>query len=279
MMLSSPGIFSIASGRRSLAGIATLLAAVVALLAACSSDDNKYDETRDWSAEKLYSRGKEELLGGDYKKAINYYEKLEARYPYGKLAQQAQLEIGYAYYKDKDVVAALAAADRFIKLHPNHPNVDYAYYLKGLVNFNEDLGLMGNISGQDLSERDPKAARESFEAFKELITRFPDSRYAADSVARMRYLVNAMARNEVGVAEYYLRRQAYIAAVNRSQFVIANYQQSPAVEQALIILVKAYDALGLNELRDDSARLLKLNFPNSQFSLAALHKKAWWQLW
>jgi outer membrane protein assembly factor BamD len=267
------------SGRGSLAGFAAaLLWLVLGLAGGCSTDDNKYDETRDWSAEKLYSRAKEELVGGDYKKAISYYEKLEARYPYGKLAQQAQLEIGYAYFKDKDSVAALAAADRFIKLHPNHPNVDYAYYLKGLVNFNEDLGILGSISGQDLSERDPKAARESFEAFKEVVTRFPESRYTADSMARMRYLVNAMATNEVRVAEYYLRRQAYVAAVNRAQFVIANYQQSPMVEQALIVLVKAYDAMGLAELRDDSARLLKLNFPNTQFSLATLHKRAWWQI-
>jgi outer membrane protein assembly factor BamD len=267
------------SGRGSVAGIAAVLVSLLALLlGACSTDDTKYDETRDWSAEKLYSRAKEELMGGDYKKAIGYYEKLEARYPYGKLAQQAQLEIGYAYFKDKDPVSALAAADRFIKLHPNHPNVDYAYYLKGLVNFNEDLGLLGGISGQDLSERDPKAARESFEAFKELVTRFPESRYAPDSMARMRYLVNAMARNEVRVAEYYLRRQAYVAAVNRAQFVLANYQQSPMIEPALIVLVKAYDAMGLNELRDDTARLIKLNFPNSEFSLASLHKRAWWQI-
>jgi len=279
MVCSLPGVGSL-PGRRSLAGFASaLLWLAVVLMVGCSTDDNKYDETRDWSAEKLYSRGKEELLAGNYKKAINYYEKLEARYPYGKLAQQAQLEIGYAYYKDKDVVSALAAADRFIKLHPNHPNVDYAYYLKGLVNFNEDLGVMGGFSGQDLSERDPKAARESFEAFKEVVTRFPDSRYTADSMARMRYLVNAMARNEVRVAEYYLRRQAYVAAVNRAQAVIANYQQSPMVEQALIVLVKAYDALGLTELRDDSSRLLKLNYPNSQFSLASLHKRPWWQPW
>jgi len=136
----------------------------------------------------------------------------------------------------------------------------------------------GFCAGQDLSERDPKAARESFEAFKELVTRFPESRYAADSIARMRYLVNAMARNEVRVAEYYLRRQAYVAAVNRAQFVLANYQQSPMIEPALIVLVKAYDAMGLNELRDDTARLLKQNFPNSEFSLAMLHKRAWWQI-
>jgi outer membrane protein assembly factor BamD len=265
--------------RSSLASIAVSLAFSCALLlVGCASGDDKYDETRDWSAEKLYTEAKDELSGGNYKKAIGYYEKLEARYPYGKLAQQAQLEVAYAYFKDKDAVAALAAADRFIKLHPNHPNVDYAYYLKGLVNFNEDLGLFGGISGQDLGERDPKAARESFEAFKELVTRFPDSRYTPDAMARMRYLVNAMAINEVRTAEYYLRRQAYVAAVNRAQFVLANYQQSPAVEQALIVLVKAYEAMGLTELSDDTARLLKLNFPKTQFSLVTLRKKAWWQM-
>ena len=264
--------------RCSLASIvAGLVLGCGVLLSGCS-DDNKYDETRDWSADKLYTEAKDELTSGNYKKAIGYYEKLEARYPYGKLAQQAQLEVAYAYFKDKDSVSALAAADRFIKLHPNHPNVDYAYYLKGLVNFNEDLGLFGGISGQDLGERDPKAARESFEAFKELVTRFPESRYTPDATARMRYLVNAMAINEVRTAEYYLRRTAYVAAVNRAQFVVQNYQQSPAVEQALIVLVKSYDALGLTELRDDTARLLKLNFPNTQFSLASLRKKAWWQV-
>jgi outer membrane protein assembly factor BamD len=264
--------------RSSVASISiALLLGIAGILAACSNED-KYDETKEWSAEKLYREAKDELNGGNYKKAIGYYEKLEARYPYGKLAQQAQLEIGYAFFKDKDQVAALAAADRFIKLHPNHPNVDYAYYLKGLVNFNEDLGLLGGISGQDMSERDPKAARESFEAFKELVTRFPESKYSADAILRMRYLINAMAANEVRTAEYYLRRKAYVAAVNRAQFVVANYRQSPLVEGALIVQVKAYDAMGLKELRDDTERLLKLNYPNTKFSLAGLRKKAWWQM-
>lgn len=258
--------------------VAAMLLSCTLLLGGCAGDDNKYDETREWSAEKLYAEAKDELTGGNYKKAISYYEKLEARYPYGKLAQQAQLEVAYAYYKDKDAVASLTAADRFIKLHPNNPNVDYAYYLKGLVNFNEDLGLFGKFSGQDLGERDPKAARESFEAFKELVTRFPDSRYAADASQRMRYLVNAIATNEVRTAEYYYRRQAYVAAVNRAQSVVVNYQQSPIVEQALIVLVMSYDKMNLPELRDDTERLLKLNFPNTSFSLAALHKKPWWQV-
>lgn len=265
--------------RSSVASIGIALLVVCGMLVAgCSNDDNKFDPTRDWSAEKLYREAKDELTGGNYKKAIEYYTKLEARYPYGRLAQQAQLEVGYAYFKDKDPIAALAAADRFIKLHPNHPNVDYAYYLKGLVNFNEDLGLLGGLSGQDMTERDPKAARESFEAFKELVTRFPESKYSADALLRMRYLVNAMARNEVRTAEYYLRRHAYVAAVNRAQFVLTNYQQSPAVEQALIVQVKAYDAMMMPELRDDTDRLLKLNFPNSKFSLDQLRKRAWWEV-
>ena len=263
----------------SVASIGSALLLVCALLVtACSNDDNKFDPTRDWPAEKLYREAKDELTSGNYKKAIEYYTKLEARYPYGRLAQQAQLEVGYAYFKDKDPIAALAAADRFIKLHPNHPNVDYAYYLKGLVNFNEDLGLLGGISGQDMTERDPKAARESFEAFKELVTRFPESKYSADALLRMRYLVNAMARNEVRTAEYYLRRKAYVAAVNRAQFVLTNYQQSPALEQALIVQVKAYDAMLMPELRDDTERLLKLNFPNTKFTLDQLRKRAWWEV-
>jgi outer membrane protein assembly factor BamD len=267
---------------RSVAGLAWALLIVIGVqwLAACSSTgEGAYDETRDWSAERLYTQAKEELLGGDYKKAISYYEKLGARYPYGRYAQQAQLELAYAYYRNKDPAQALATADRFIKLYPDHPNIDYAYYLKGLVNFNEDLGLFGGIANQDMSERDPRGARESFEAFRELVTRFPDSRYASDAYARMRYLVNSMANNEVRVATYYLRRQAYIAAVNRAQYVVTTYPKTPAVEQALVVLVKAYDAMDLNELRDDAQRMLKLNYPNTKYSLANPYGKKWYQFW
>jgi outer membrane protein assembly factor BamD len=269
--------------RRSVAGLAwaLLLAVGMQWLAACStSGEGGYDETRDWSAERLYTEAKEQLLSGDYKKAASYYEKLAARYPYGRYAQQAQLELAYAYYRDKEPAQALATADRFIKLYPDHPNVDYAYYLKGLVNFNEDLGLFGGLANQDMSERDPRGARESFEAFRELVTRFPDSRYASDAYARMRYLVNAMANNEVRVATYYLRRQAYIGAVNRAQSVVTNYPKTPAVEQALIVLVEAYDAMGLTELRDDSQRMLKLNFPATKYSLTnTFGNKKWYQFW
>jgi outer membrane protein assembly factor BamD len=256
-----------------------------AVLAACSSTgEEKFDETRNWSAERLYREGKSELTGGGYKKAIDYYQKLQARYPYGKYAQQAQLELTYALYKDQEPVLALAEADRFVKLYPDNSNVDYAYYLKGLINFNEDLGIFGGISNQDMSERDPKAAVESFEAFRDLVTRFPDSRYTPDAYARMKYLVNALAFNEVHVADYYLRRKAYIAAVNRAQFVVNNYPKTPAVEASLAIMVRAYDAMGLTDLRDDTHRLLTLNFPNSKLtastaSLAGRQERKWWQFW
>ncbi len=266
----------------SVAGLAWALLLAVALqwLAACgSTGEGAYDETREWSAERLYTEAKEELLSGDYKKAIGLYEKLGARYPYGRYAQQAQLELAYAYYRDKEPAQALATADRFIKLYPEHPNVDYAYYLKGLVNFNEDLGMFGGLANQDMSERDPRGARESFEAFRELVTRFPDSRYASDAFARMRYLVNSMANNEVRTATYYLRRQAYVAAVNRAQYVVTTYPKTPAVEQALVVLVQAYDAMELSELRDDSQRMLKLNFPNTKYSLANPYGKKWYQFW
>ncbi len=261
------------------------LTVILALcLAACGSMSDPTDETKGWSANKLYTEAKTNLNDGQYEKAIKLYEKLEARYPYGRYAQQAQIEIAYAYYKDKDTASAIAAADRFIKLHPNHPSVDYAYYLKGLANFNDDLGLLGKmtsaIGGQDMTERDPKAARESFDAFKDLATRFPDSKYAPDSVQRMNYLVNALASHEIHVARYYIKRGAYVAAANRCQYALKNYPQAPANEEGLLILVQAYDKLGMVDLRNDAERVMKANFPNSKFlSGKATSNKSWWQLW
>ena len=191
-----------------------------------------------------------------------------------------RIEIAYAYYKANEPASAIAACDRFIKLHPNHPNVDYVYYLKGLVNFNEDLGVLGYISMQDQSERDPMAARDAFAAFKELVAKYPDSKYAPDATARMKYLVNALASNEVHVAHYYLRRGAYVAAANRAQFTVKTYLDAPANEEALFILVKSYDALGLNDLRDDAERVMRTNFPNSDYYKRGLDRQEpWWRLW
>ncbi|MCB1968192.1 MAG: outer membrane protein assembly factor BamD, partial [Candidatus Accumulibacter sp.] len=191
---------------RSLAVIAALF--VASLIAGCGLLPDQKDETVGWSANKLYAEAKSALSDGSYTKAIQYFEKLESRYPYGRYAQQAQIEIAYAYWKDQEPASAIAACDRFIKLHPNHPNVDYVYYLRGLINFNEDLGILGMISNQDMTERDPKGAREAFDSFKELVTRFPDSKYTPDALLRMKYLVNSLALLELHVARYYMKRGA-----------------------------------------------------------------------
>ena len=253
------------------------VAAIVVILAgACSM--SPVDPTKDWGPDRLYYAARSELEGKNYTKAIDYYQKLESRYPYGRFAQQAQLDIAYAHWKDSDPALALAACDRFIREHPNHLNVDYAYYLKGRVNFNEDRGLLGFISNKDLTERDPQAAREAFDAFKELVTRFPSSRYAKDAEARMKYLVNALAAHEVHVAEYYLRRAAYVAALNRAQNVITSYPRTPAVERALVVMVHAYNAMGLDQLRDDTKRTLAANFPGNTLAVRS-NNQPWWKLW
>jgi len=259
-----------------------LLAAffVVALVSGCGLLPEAQDETAGWSASKLYAEAKDAQSDAGWDKAAKLLEKLEARFPYGRYAQQAQLELGYVYWKAGEVGSALAACDRFIKLHPNHPTVDYVYYLKGLINFNEDLGLVGLISSQDPTERDPKAARESFDALRELVARFPNSKYSPDAILRMNYLVNALASQEVHVARYYVKRGAYVAAANRAQFAIKTYPNAPAVEEALFLLVTAYDKLGMNDLRDDADRVLRQNYPNSRFYTDGLDRKtAWWKLW
>ena len=260
--------------------LGSALLAVTLTLGGCGLLPEVQDETAGWSAQKLYAEAKDNLNTGNYERAVKLFETLEARYPFGRYAQQAQLEVAYAYYKDNEPISAIAACDRFIKLHPNHPNVDYAYYLKGLANFNDDLGFLGKLVDQDLSERDPRAARDAFLAFKELVTRFPDSKYAEDSSARMKYLVNALASNEVHVAKYYVKRHAWVAAANRAKEVLRTYPEAPALEEALAIMVLAYDELGLVDLRDDAQRVLKLNFPDSKYARGvSIREKAWYRFW
>lgn len=251
-----------------------------ALISGCSLLPDKIDETAGWSASRLYAEARDARADGDWDKAAKLLEKLEARFPYGRYAMQAQIELGYVYWKSGDTSSAIAACDRFIKMHPNHPAVDYVYYLKGLINFNEDLGYMAYLSLQDNSERDPKAARDSFDAFKMLITRFPNSKYTPEAIQRMNFLVNSMASQEVNVAKYYIRRGAYLAAVNRAQNAIKEYPNAPAIEEALYVIYVAYDKLGMNDLRDDAMRVMQKNFPNSRFYKDGLDKKKpWWQLW
>jgi outer membrane protein assembly factor BamD len=231
------------------------------------------------SAEEIYDLAKTELNDGNYEQAIRLYESLQSRYPYGRYAQQALLEIAYANYRQGEAEAAVSAADRFIKQYPNNPHVDYAYYVKGLANFNGEIGLLRSIGGQDPTERDPKAAQDSFASFKELVTRFPDSKYAADSRVRMQYLVNALAKYELHVANYYLRRGAHIAAANRAQGILTQYPNSPSTREALEIMVQAYDAMGMTDLRDDAKRVLAKNVPASEPAAQTKPEKSWWQFW
>ncbi len=232
------------------------------VLAGCGAFGEKPDITRDWPVQRLYAEAKAAMDEGDYERAIDYYEKLESRFPFGRYAQQAQIDVAYAYWKDGENASAIAAAERFIKLHPRHPNVDYAYFLKGLVNFEQGKSFLDRIVPRDMSQRDPGAARQAFDDFSELVRRFPDSKYAEDARQRMVYLKNLLAQHEVHVADYYMRRGAYVAAANRARFVVENYQGSPAVPEALAIMAKAYKLMDLDDLSADALRVLSLNYPD-----------------
>lgn len=256
-----------------------LTLALSAVLVGCST--KPVDPTGAWSPNKLYAEAKDEARSGAYDKAIPMFEKLEGRAAGTALAQQAQLEKAYAQFKGGEQAQAIATLDRFIKLHPASAALDYALYLKGLVNFNDNLGLFGNIVRQDLSERDQKAAKESFESFRELVSRFPESRYAPDARDRMGYTVNSLARSEVHVARYYYSRGAYVAAINRAQAAIADYRDVPALEEATFIVFKSYDALGMTQLRDDTRRVLEKTYPRSEFLTKGFKAvdSPWYKFW
>lgn len=242
--------------------LATILLLLFGFLGGCSLLPDQIDETKDWSAQKLYSEAKASLSEADWEQAIDYYEKLEARYPFGRYAQQALLESAYAYHKFGEPDSAISAVDRFIKTYPRHPNLDYAYYLRGLVNFTRGDNIMDRLLPRDPSERDAGAARQSYFDFAEVVKRFPASRYAKDSGLRMVFLRNNLAQYEMHVADYYMRRGAYVAAANRAKQVVESYQGTPAVPEALVVLVQAYRKLGLDDLAADAERVLKQNYPD-----------------
>jgi len=254
------------------------LAAALVVLSGCGSTPK--DETAGWSVERLAREAREERNAGNFERAVGHYEKLEGRAAGTPLAQQAQLEKAYAHYKGGEPAQAQATIERFLRLHPTSAALDYALYLRGLVNFNDNLGLFGSLARQDLSERDQKAAKESFESFRDLATRFPDSRYAPDARARMTYIVNSLAQSEVHVARYYLSRGAHVAAINRAQVALTDYPDAPALEEALFILVRAYDELGMTQLRDDARRVLLSNYPDSPFLSQGFRSTTpWWRFW
>lgn len=230
------------------------------LLFGCSTTREERDEYADWTAEQFYTEAKKALTEKRYEKAVKLYEKLEARYPFGKYATQAQLDIAYAYYKNDEPDSALAATDRFIKLNPTHPNVDYAYYLRGLVNYNRGISFVDRFLPTDSSQRDPGSARDAYREFEELIAKFPQSRYVDDAKQRMVSLRNNLAMYEVHVADFYMRRGAYLAAARRCAEIIRNYQRTPAVPVALQIMEQAYRKLDMKELADDAARVYAFNY-------------------
>ncbi|MFA5530544.1 MAG: outer membrane protein assembly factor BamD [Thiohalomonadaceae bacterium] len=234
-------------------------AGLVFLLGGCASLTQ--DPTAEWTAAEFYAEAKAALDERNYQQAIDLYGKLEARYPYGPYAEQAQLEVAYAHYRDNDPAAAVGAAARFIKLHPTHQNVDYAYYLRALASFDPPPGFLERFVEQDPAMRDPSAARTAFNHFKELVDRFPKSRYAEDAVKRMVRLRNLLARHEILAADYYMRRGARVAAVNRAKYVIENYQQTPSVADAIAILVTAYREMKMDDLAGDAEKVLQLNHP------------------
>jgi outer membrane protein assembly factor BamD len=243
----------------------TVILGTVCVVAAGCSITPAPDRTANWSPNRIYAEAKDEANSGAYEKAVPLYEKLEGRAAGTPLAQQAQIDKAYAQYKNGEQAQAIATLDRFIKIHPASQVLDYAFYLKGLVNFNDNLGIFSFISKQDLSERDQKSAKESFESFRELVSRFPDSRYAPDARLRMTYIVNSLAQSEVNVARYYYLRGAYVAAVNRAQTAITDYRDVPALEEATYVLFKSYDALGLDTLRDDTRRIMEKTYPTSSY--------------
>lgn len=259
----------------------TLSCLIVALGIALSGCGSTRDKKVQRSAEELYDEARQDADNGAWDAAIKGYEAVQARSPFGRLAQQSQMEQAYAHWRASDPAQAIATIDRFIKQYPNHVAVDYMYYLRGLVNFNDGSGFLDSLAGQDPSERDPKALRDSFDAFKELVTRFPESRYAEDARLRMRWLVNALAKSEVAIARYYYRRGAYIAAINRAQTVLRDFEGAPVLDEALAILVHAYDKLGLAQSSADANRVLLANFPNSRFITQGLAdpERKWWRFW
>jgi outer membrane protein assembly factor BamD len=253
------------------------LLAMALQLSGCSSTPS--DQAPLNTAEALYKEAREEIDSGNFAAAIKTLERVEGLAAGSLLAQQALLDMAYLNWRLGERAQALSAVERFIKLNPSSPALDYALYLRGLVNFNDSLGLMGSLAGQELSERDQRASRDAWEAFKQLVDRFPESRYTPDARLRMDYIVNSLAEYEVHVARYYFRRGAYVAAANRAQQAISQFSQTPSVEEALYILIASYDKLEMPALRDAAERVLRQNFPESEYLTKGLlaRKTPWYR--
>jgi len=246
---------------------------LAAFLSGCASSNNIDDETFGLSVAELYTEAKRQLNDGDYEGAIQLYEKLESRFPYGTYAERARIEMAYALYKNLQPETAIIAANRFIKLHPNHANVDYAYYLRGLASFDNSSSFFDDLFDQEPSERDPKSVRQAFKYFADLVQRFPKSRYTADSIKRMKGLRESLARHEIHIAKYYQRRGAHLAAANRAKYIVENYPGTQSIPDALALMVESYRKLGMHELANDALRVLELNHPEHEKTVSLKKSK------
>ena len=226
------------------------------------SETSEKIDTTGYTEKDFFNAIQGDLKGGFWQTAIDKLRSLEAQYPFGDYAEQAQLELIYAHFRVGEHVAVVSVAERFIRLHPQHPNVDYAYYLKGLSSFVESDGMFGKLLPMDETKRDPGSARNSFSSFSELLNRFPESQYAPDAQKRMIYMRNILARHEVHAANYFLTRGAYLAAANRGRYIVENFQKTPAVPDGLAIMAQAYHLMEVHDLSNNAAELLAKNYPN-----------------
>ncbi len=254
------------------------------MLASCANTatvDKDAQITQNWSVQRLYAEAHDELNGGNYTRAVKLYEILESRFPYGRYAEQAQLDTAYAYYRDREPEKSLVTLNNFIRMHPQHPNLDYALYLQALVLFNEEQTFLNKLASQDWADRDPKANREAYAKFAELLARYPNSKYAESATEYMQKLVDALGGNEMAIARYYMKRGAYLAAANRAAQIVAQYQNTRYVEESLAMMVTAYQKLDKKQLSDDARRVLAQNYPNSRFLSEEWESQSmpWWQYW
>ncbi len=263
----------------SAAARAVLIALMLALLAACGSTIEQ--ETETLPVEELYSEAKASLDAGNYERAVRYYKRLTSRFPFGDYAEQAQLDLAYAQFKRTEYDDAISTVNRFIKTYPAHPKIDYAYYLRGLVNFERNRSYIDRLLPSQAGNRDLDSARLSFNDFAEMLRRYPDSSYAPDARQRMVFLRNDLANFELTVARYYYRRSAFVASANRAKYIVENYQQAEQVPDALAVMAMSYEALGLPDLAADTKRVLELNAPDHPYltGVSANDSSFWSKLW
>jgi len=269
--------FTSTSTNLGMAMLMRLLLVVCALaLSGCANKGQEYDPTANWPAERLLKDGKEEMGSGNWKIAKERFSAIEARFPFGAYAQQAMIDLAYCEWKDKENEKALATINRFQQQYPAHPGMDYMIYLKGLINFTPPSAMFANVTGQNPGERDQRAMRQSYAAFTDLVQRFPESRYTPDARKRIIWLVDTMSQNELFIARYYYERYAYVAAINRAQNVLTEYEGVPSAEAALYIMVMSYEKLGMPDMSEDAKRILLKNFPNTRLLAEGFPDKYSW---